>query len=55
MQTRVDAEIVVFIQKRVVSQNIRNAKVQSQGKKIIKLESDNQEPGNQNADKTDKG
>ena len=29
MQTSVDAEIVVFIQKRVVSQNIRNAKVQN--------------------------
>ena len=28
---------------------------ESQGKRIIKLESDNQEPGNQNADKTDKG
>ena len=40
MQTRVDAEIVVFNQKRVVSQSIRNAKVQNhRANRIIKSES----------------
>ena len=39
MQTRVDGEIVVFNQKRVVSQSIRNAKVQNhKAKRIIKSE-----------------
>ena len=45
MQTRVDAEIVVFNQKWVVSQNIRNAKVQNhKAKKNNQIGINNQEP-----------
>ena len=40
MQTRMDAETVVFHQKRVVSQTIRNAKVQNhKANRIIKSQS----------------
>ena len=56
MQTRVDAEIVVFNQKRVVRQSIRNAKVQNhKSKRIIKSESIIRNQKSELLDKTDMG